>query len=480
MIFNSVEFLIFFPMVTLLYFLFPHRGRILFLLAASCYFYMFFIPKYILILFALIVIDYFAGIYIENAQGSKRKTFLILSLIANVGILVFFKYFTGMVKGIFPQIILPIGLSFHTFQSMSYTIEVYRGRQKAEKNFFIYALYVMFYPQLVAGPIERPYNLLHQFHEKHKFNYQDVTYGLKLMTWGMFKKVVIADRAAYIVNPIYYSPHDYTGWSLIIATVLFAFQIYCDFSGYSDIAIGAARVMGFKLMKNFDRPYVADSIREFWRRWHISLSTWFRDYVYIPLGGSRGTKWVFVMSVMVTFLLSGIWHGSSVGGGHGVTFMIWGVLHGFYLLFGSFTKNIRAKFVQLIGLDRMVYLHKGLRIFMTFGLVCFAWIFFRAQSRHDAYYIVTHLFVGLDKIFSPHGFQRVYEEINLHQLSSGLLLFLAIFCLGVTHVIERKEDIIDFISRQSLKIRWSVYYGCVSWILLFGVFEKIKFLYFQF
>ncbi|HEV8505901.1 MAG TPA: MBOAT family O-acyltransferase, partial [Chitinophagaceae bacterium] len=259
-----------------------------------------FIPVYILILGFTIFIDYFAGIYLEKAK-SKKKLFLIISLVANIGVLAFFKYFnfineniTGLLKGFgisnsapVLNIILPIGLSFHTFQAMSYTIEVYRGNQKAERNFGIYALYVMFYPQLVAGPIERPQNLLHQFYEKHELNYDNVVSGLKMILWGFFQKLVVADRLSAYVNAVYKNPENHSGLTLLLATVFFAFQIYCDFAGYSNIALGSAKIMGFKLMTNFERPYYAKSVSEFWKRWHISLSSWFRDYLYIPLGGNR-------------------------------------------------------------------------------------------------------------------------------------------------------------------------------------------------
>ncbi|MEO7524276.1 MAG: MBOAT family O-acyltransferase, partial [Ferruginibacter sp.] len=289
MLFNSYEFLIFFPIVTILYFLIPHRFRWFVLLVASCIFYMFFIPVYILILFFTIIIDYAAGIMIERSNNNK-KHFLILSIIANVGVLAFFKYFNFLAvnvnsvadENIIPvlNIILPIGLSFHTFQAMSYTIEVYRGNQKAEKHLGIYALYVMFYPQLVAGPIERPQNILPQFKIKHSFNIDLLYSGLRLMLWGLYKKVVVADRLSIYVDAIYNSPLEYSNFlNVLIAFFFFSIQIYCDFSGYSDIAIGAARVLGIDLMVNFNRPYESKNIREFWSRWHISLSTWFRDYV---------------------------------------------------------------------------------------------------------------------------------------------------------------------------------------------------------
>jgi D-alanyl-lipoteichoic acid acyltransferase DltB (MBOAT superfamily) len=270
---------------------------------------MYFIPIYILILAVTIIIDYFAGIFIENNQGRKRKLYLIISLFANILVLAIFKYYNFFIENIevlltalgskttlsYLSILLPVGLSFHTFQAMSYTIEVYRGNQKAEKHFGIYALYVMFFPQLVAGPIERPQNVLHQFHEKKYLLYNNFTNGLKLIIWGFFMKVAVADRLAIYVNATYNNVDKHSGLTLLLATVFFSFQIYCDFAGYSSIAIGSAKIMGFDLMTNFNRPYFAKSISEFWKRWHISLSTWFRDYLYLPLGGNKVTKkrWYF-------------------------------------------------------------------------------------------------------------------------------------------------------------------------------------------
>ncbi len=400
MLFNSIDFLIFFPVVTGLYFLLPHKFRWALLLLASCIFYMFFIPAYILILFVTITIDYFAGIYIERSTGSGKRFFLSLSVISLCAFLFFFKYFNFFNSNFaalarfldlrYPisalNIILPIGLSFHTFQSLSYVIEVYRGRQKAERNFGIYSLYVMFYPQLVAGPIERPQNLLHQFYEKHVFEPRRVVDGLKLMLWGMFKKVVIADRLAVLVNQVYDKPQDYTGLWLILATVFFAFQIYCDFSGYSDIAIGAANVMGFRLMTNFNRPYFAKSIAEFWKRWHISLSTWFRDYLYIPLGGNRVSipRWYF--NLFITFLVSGLWHGANW------TYVVWGALNGVYLIAGIwYSRYVRLGFSS----SRYSTVRNAAKILGTFILTCFAWIFFRARNIGEALHIIANLFRDL-------------------------------------------------------------------------------------
>lgn len=477
MLFNSLEFFIFFPIVTLIYFLLPHRFRWSWLLLASCYFYMRFIPIYILILFFTIAVDYIAGLFIEKARGPKRRLFLIFSIIANIGVLAVFKYFNfmnanlaGLAKVLdwnYPieplAIILPIGLSFHTFQSLSYTIEVYFGRQKAEKNPGIFALYVMFYPQLVAGPIERPQNLLHQFREKHHFEYKRVTDGLKLMAWGLFKKVVIADRLAVVVNHVYGHPRDLKG-GLLIATVCFAYQIYCDFSGYSDIAIGAAQVMGFRLMTNFRRPYFSKSIAEFWKRWHISLSSWFRDYLYIPLGGNRVPipRWYF--NLFFTFLISGLWHGANW------TFIIWGALHGTYLVSSLLTERIRAKIVSAAALDQTPRLHRLTQTFVTFALVSFAWIFFRANTLSDAYYISTHLLS--------------FDASHLGQLGLSredwLVVLLAIVVMEIVHLKQRHRGIREQLAYKPAWIRWAAYYALMLACLIFGVFTASQFIYFQF
>src|SRR5436190_15038625 len=326
MLFNSIEFALFFPLVCCLYFAAPLRLRVPLLLVSSCVFYMAFIPAYILILFLTIGIDYVAGIYIEKTQGRGRRAWLIGSIISTCAVLFVFKYynfFMGSFVG-FAQffgwkpgnlamnILLPIGLSFHTFQSLSYVVEVYRNRQKAEYNLVTYATYVMFFPQLVAGPIERPQNLLHQFREVHPFDYDRVTSGLKRMAWGFFKKLVVADRLALYVNDVYGAPQSHNGLQLMLATFFFAYQIYCDFSGYSDIAIGTARVLGFRLMENFNTPYYALTVSEFWRRWHISLSTWFKDYVYVPMGGSRVSRPRWMLNVLVKFGVGGLWHGANL------------------------------------------------------------------------------------------------------------------------------------------------------------------------
>lgn len=491
MLFNSIEFIFFFPIVTLLYFILPYKTRWFWLLAASCYFYMAFVPVYILILFGTIVIDYFAGILIEKSDGKRKKYWLIISLVSNIAILVVFKYYNFFIDNVnyllslggtssalnYLGILLPIGLSFHTFQAMSYTIEVFRGNQKAEKHFGIYALYVMFYPQLVAGPIERPQNVIHQFKQNYDFDYKVAVSGFKLIAWGFIKKVVIADRLAQMVNFVYDQPENFNGISLIVATVFFSFQIFCDFSGYSDIAIGTARVMGINLMTNFNKPYQSQSISEFWSRWHISLSTWFKDYVYIPLGGNKVkvSRWYFNLAIV--FLISGFWHGASWN------FVIWGAIHAFYLIFAIVTNDLRKKFFDKIFIKSST-LKTGMTVFTTFVLVAFAWIFFRAKTFNDAIYISTHLFSGWSKdiklIIENKNFSRM-DVLYLGQMKFEF--FFAIFCIvgmSFIHRLQNRFSISELISKRPTWQRYLIYQAVILVVLLYGVYEKEQFIYFQF
>lgn len=479
MLFNSIEFVLFFPLVTALYFLLPAKSRWVMLLLASCIFYMAWIPIYILILFLIISIDYFAALKIENAQGLARKGFLLLSIVANLGVLGIFKYYNFFAANISElshflgisyaapvlNLILPIGLSFHTFQALSYTIEVYKGAQKAERHLGIYSLYVMFYPQLVAGPIERPQQLLHQLHEEHPFDFHKFTMGLQLMLWGFYKKVVIADRLAPLVNHVYDQAPHYSGFPLILATYCFALQIYCDFSGYSDIAIGAAQVMGINLMRNFDCPYAAKSIREFWQRWHISLSTWFRDYVYIPLGGSRAARFRVCLNLMIVFMASGLWHGANW------TFVAWGFLHGLYLVLFLLYQHAGqgAKLPELKGFAGMTL--RAACIFMTFQAVAFAWILFRANSLSDAYWIMSHLFPANN-----------FDQILSLGLSGADLIVaaLAVLIMEGLQFLQRKAPLRERIAALPISIRWPVYYTAIFCVLFLGKFSSERFIYFQF
>jgi alginate O-acetyltransferase complex protein AlgI len=438
---------------------------------------MFFVPIYILILLITILIDYFAAIYIYKSVGQKKKFYLIFSIISTCLVLFVFKYF-NFFNDNFKQlaqighwsysiktlkILLPIGLSFHTFQSLSYVIEVYRGNQKPETHFGVYALYVMFYPQLVAGPIERPQNMLHQFYEKHNFEYDNVTYGLKLMLWGYFKKVVIADRLSIYVNAVYNNHQNHNGTSLLLATILFAFQIYCDFSGYSDIAIGSARVMGFKLMTNFNRPYFAKSISEFWKRWHISLSTWFKDYVYIPMGGNRVIKPLVYFNLLVTFLLSGFWHGANW------TYIIWGGLNGTYLIMGMLFSHVKSKIKYNFEIWHLQRINQLFNILFTFLLISFSWIFFRANSFEDAIKIIHKIVFERGELFIGSNKNLIYA-------------FCFLTLLLVTEFFEEYKLFNKFSLYNNNKgfVRHLSYCGLVLIILLFGVFDSSQFIYFQF
>jgi D-alanyl-lipoteichoic acid acyltransferase DltB (MBOAT superfamily) len=462
MVFNSLQFLVFFGIVTAAYFLLAHRFRWMLLLVASCYFYMAFQPIYLGILGFTIVVDYYAGIYLERFEGRAKKLFLALSLMANIGVLAVFKYyafFTGNFMHAasyfgytlqIPQlsILLPIGLSFHTFQAMSYTIEVYRGHQKAERNFGIYSLYVMFYPQLVAGPIERPQNLIHQFYEEHVWDVERVKAGLFQMAQGLFKKVVIADRLAILVDAVYGSLAIQSGGNLVLASVFYSFQIYCDFSGYSDLAIGAAKVMGFDLMTNFRAPYLAKSIPDFWRRWHISLSTWFKDYVYFSLGGNRVSipKWYF--NIMVVFIISGFWHGASWN------FVIWGALHGVFQLIGI---TVSRRFPALSPENARGIYFRFLQLW-TFVLVTLAWVFFRLSHFADIKLYAQRLVIW--NVDAPLGL-----HVNEIVLSLLLILGLLFWDHRSTNKISPKLWLLPMILLA---------------IYFLGVFSLKQFIYFQF
>ncbi len=488
MLFNSIDFIIFFPIVVALYFAIPYRFRWVLLLIASYYFYMCWKVEYAVLIVISTLIDYFAGLKMGGiVEKAKKKKYLILSLCTNLGLLFAFKYFNffnDSVRNFFNyynifynvrsfNVLLPIGISFYTFQTLSYTIDIYNGKREPERHLGIFSLYVSFFPQLVAGPIERPSRLLPQLYQKNDFDYNRVTNGLKLIAWGLFKKMVIADRLAILVDKVYNSPMQFQGLILIIATVFFAYQIYCDFSGYTDIAVGAAQVMGYELMDNFNRPYFSKSIAEFWRRWHISLSTWFRDYFYIPLGGNRVSKGRWYSNIFATFLVSGLWHGANW------TFVFWGAIHGFYMLFGDLTKKARNKFVGVLTLNNYPLIYKQLKIAITFSLTCFAWIFFRANDLTDAIYIIMHLSLDTGKTFF---LNYLWEgEIALFGIPGEFVLSVAlIIFLEIVHLIQRKGSVRDMIAQKPIWLRWGIYLSIALSIMNFGVIDEIAFIYFQF
>ena len=466
MLFNSLQFVIFFPITTLLYFLLPHKFRWLHLLIASCIFYAAFIPAYLLILFFLIIVDYCAGILIE--KGPHKKFWLIVSILSNISILALFKYFNFFVYNInqltgsnfiLLKWILPIGLSFHTFQSMSYIIEIYHDRQKAIKHLGYYALYVMFYPQLVAGPIERPQHLLPQFFKTQKFLFKNLYQGLRLMAWGFFKKVVIADRIGQYVDEIYKHPQHAGTLPILLAIFFFSIQIYADFSGYSDIATGAARCMGFDLCVNFNRPYQSKNIKEFWTRWHISLSTWFRDYVYIPLGGNRKGSGRKDTNLVLTFILSALWHGA------GWTFIIWGALHAAYTIIYGYFK----KYFSSVNLPDIIA-----RI-ITGLCLCFAWIFFRASSLNNAQLII-HQMVNINKISFNDLLNVTGAKINMGNFMLLFSLGMICFMFLVEKITLPKMVNLD----KKPVIDTFIFVSVVLLIIFFGEFQKSNFIYFQF
>lgn len=489
MLFNSIHFLIFYPLVLVIYFLLPNvKTRNILLLISSYYFYALYKFEYIFLIFLSTIVDYFTGLYMSRTDDLKKRKLLILtSLFVNLGLLFFFKYFnffSDNVNFLFSSlgfnalvprynILLPVGISFYTFQTLSYTIDVYRGDLKAEKDFLTFALYVTFFPQLVAGPIERATNLIKQFHIYHKPNYQRVVSGIRLMTWGFFKKVVIADRLAVMVDTVYNSPSDFDGIYFIIATFFFAFQIFCDFSGYSDIAIGSARIMGYDLMKNFDRPYHSKSVTEFWRRWHISLSTWFKDYIYVPLGGNRKGRFRTYINLFTIFFLSGLWHGASW------TFVIWGVLNGLAMVFERIIKL--DKFTRTLE-KRRDFASKTISFLLnitTFIYICITWIFFRANSVSDAInLIIPKILTNLGE-FSLAEFLNTREILGLERPEFFAVL-LALLFMETVHTIQKKKNITEFLYSNPFLIRHGGYLILTIMTIWLAWTGNQQFIYFAF
>lgn len=491
MLFNSFDFLIFFPAVVLVYFLIPQKVRYIWLLITSYYFYMCWNPKYVLLLLFSTGVTYLGGLAIERFQ--TKKTFLTLTVVANLTVLFAFKYFDFAldnlnwilgkfhIRAVDPgfDILLPVGISFYTFQALGYTIDVYRKEIYAEKNFFKYALFVSFFPQLVAGPIERSKNLLKQVSEKHTFDYDRMRKGLLIMLWGYFLKLVVADRAAIFVNAVYGDYVSYGGIYIVVATILFAVQIYCDFAGYSTIARGAALIMGFRLMENFEAPYFAKSVAEFWRRWHISLSGWFRDYLYIPLGGNRKGKLRKQLNTMIVFLVSGLWHGASWN------YVVWGGLNGFYQVVGMWWKELKNK----VGIGKEDSAKTSLKTVcknvcktvFTFLLVDFSWLFFRADSMQDA-------IAMLKSVLTVRNFNILTDGslfcLGLNQYHF-LFMLLVIVILWIADFFKYKDvDMFEKIEKQNVLVRYMVYMCLFCAVVLFGIYgvdyEASQFIYFQF
>lgn len=494
MIFNSIEYIVFLPFCVILYYTIPYKYRNNFLLVASYYFYMNWMPQYaLLLLFSTIITWVSANLIASSHKEWHRKTFLGVGIGLNLGVLFVFKYynfFMDIISQVFPgreffrlQLLLPVGISFYTFQALGYTIDVYRGEKKGgisvEKNFLTYALFVSFFPQLVAGPIERSKNLLPQFKEQHKFSIDETVIGLRIILVGMFKKVVIADMIALYVDQVYADIESFGGLAVWLAIFLFTIQIYCDFSGYSDIARGSARILGFRLMHNFNAPYLSSSIKEFWNRWHISLSTWFRDYIYFPLGGGYKGSIRKLCNLMIVFLVSGLWHGAAR------SFVLWGMLHGIYRIFEEVFSLCRKKKTDI----KRVPVHIGI----TFVIVSLTWNLFRSENIHLAVDIYKKCFQNL-------SFTRLFKDymaVISAIFPSGMHMMGVFFCLLVAGGIlvlflldylqkYKKMCAEDVIASLSTGSRWIIYYACIFLIMFCFIMttndygQAGAFLYFQF
>ncbi len=487
MLFHTIDFAIFLPIVFFLYwFVFAGnlRAQNFFVLVASYVFYGWWDWKFLSLLIISTLIDYCAGIALSNQENAfGRKSLLAASLIANLGMLGFFKYYNFFVYNfvdafsffgnqINPRtlnIILPVGISFYTFQTLSYSIDVYRRKLEPTRDFIAFAAFVTFFPQLVAGPIERATKLLPQFFEKRVFDLSKASDGMRQILWGLFKKMVIADNCAIYANTIFNNSDEYSGITLFLGALFFAFQIYGDFSGYSDIAIGTARLFGFDLMQNFAFPYFSRNIGEFWRRWHISLSTWFRDYLYIPLGGSKGTWALKIRNVFIIFLVSGFWHGANW------TFIVWGALHALYFLPLLLIGRNRAH-MDIVAQGRLFpSLKEFISVAITFSLTTFAWIFFRAENLTHAFSFIRKMFADFFQTSSlVESFNFVANTVGGTRLSIFALFFI-IEWLGR----ENKYAIENLFVARSRPVRWAFYYSIIVVTILYAGIEQ-EFIYFQF
>jgi D-alanyl-lipoteichoic acid acyltransferase DltB (MBOAT superfamily) len=481
MTFNSIVYFLFLPAVYVIFFYTGERWRWAVLLAASAYFYYALDVQYLLpVLLLTSGINYVAGILLSIPKlNGKRKTVLWSGIAVNLLILVSLKYIsflTNSLKTIFSALswnisiytnetLLSIGVSFYIFQAISYLIDIYRKKENPERHFGYFVLYLSFFPKLLQGPIERAGSLLPQLRARYIFDYENMRAGLLMILGGLFKKLVLADRLALYVNPVYDNVNSYSGTIFVIATYLYALQLYFDFSGYTDIALGSARMFNIKLTQNFNSPYQSTSIADFWRRWHISLSTWLRDYLYIPLGGNRAGSFRRCYNLLIVFLLCGLWHGASW------SFIVWGLMHGIYLITSVLYTSIRRTLYNRIGL-KSSFIIMIWQWFLTFNLVSFAWIFFRANTLSDAWYIVTHLFSG------TMGACTLLVSQGKGEMVVTILSLLAMVALWS---LKKKVDILSYLFAKPLWFRWTCYYGMTMSILIFGVFFSEKtFIYFKF
>lgn len=493
MLFNSLQFAIFFPVAALIYFVIPKKLRCLWLLLASYVFYMSASPKYVVFLLFSTLVTFAGGLLVERAEPKKKKLYMWLTFLCSLGVLGLLKYFdfllgnVNMVLGIAGigavskpfSIGLPVGISFYTFQSLGYMVDVYRGDAKAERNILNYALFVSFFPVILSGPIERSGNLLRQIRElpeKALWNYERVAGGLTLLLFGLFQKMVIADRIAILANQVFDNYHMYGTFGLTVGAIAYTIQIYCDFASYSMMAFGVAKVLDFGIIENFQTPYFSRSMREFWRRWHISLSTWFRDYLYIPLGGSRCSKGRRYFNLMVTFLASGLWHGASW------SFVAWGSLHGLYQVIGYELRGVKNQLNEKLHTKTDCLSYKLGQVLLTFSLTAFAWIFFRANSLSDAFGYIRRMVTKPDlwNLFNGELYNLGLDRVEMNVLFVGLLVLLLVDLVRYF----KKQQLDTFLAGQNLWFRWGVLLGLIAAVAIFGIYgpgyDAQQFIYFQF
>ncbi|NJM14535.1 MAG: MBOAT family protein [Bacteroidales bacterium] len=477
MLFNSMQFVFFLPVVIVFFYALPGKYRNIMLLAASYYFYMCWKAEYLVLIVFSTLIDYYCGIQIHKQKtAGLKKLFLMASLVSNLGLLFSFKYFNFFnesLRQVFHalnlfydvpsfNVLLPVGISFYTFQTLSYSISIYKGQEVPERNFITFALYVTFFPQLVAGPIERSQNLVPQLKKTQAFSYLNVSEGLRQVLWGFFKKLVVADRLAVYANTVFNNPGMHNGTTFLVANLFFAIQLYCDFSGYSDIAIGSARLMGIRLLENFRRPFFSKSIGELWRRWHMTLNNWFRDYVYIPMGGNRVSTPRWYTNILIVWLISGLWHGA------GWNFVIWGGLNGLFIVMSIALAPVGDYFSRRLGINKTTWWQTTLQVAITFLLFYSTKFFFRANSAQDAFTIIH-------KVFAQQGAMFIGNPANfIYSIMAIVMLF------SVEWLIEYRQEKISLYLRDKWYARHMVYALAIAIIFSIGVFDSSQFIYFQF
>lgn len=490
MFFNSIDYLIFFPIVFLIYFLFPAKQRYVWLLVASYYFYFCWNPVHVCLLFAITGITYIGGLLLEKSKNDiRKKLLLIICVLSSLGTLFVFKYSGFVIDNLNKimnwnvstdsllgfDIMLPVGISYYTFQVVGYIVDIYRGNIQAEKNFLKYSLYVSFFPKMVSGPIERSKNLLQQLQKPVYFNEENVRIGLLTMAYGLVLKVVAADNIAAVINPVLGNYQEAHGIVIMAAVILFGFQIYFDFQGYTLLALGSAKVLGYDMLENFNSPYWAGSVREFWQRWHISLTSWFREYLYIPLGGNRKGKIRKHFNTMIVFLVSGLWHGA------GWNFIVWGGLNGLYLVLQDITSNVRKKIYAVLKIDQNSLIWKGLTRIVTFALIDIAWLFFKAGTIDDAILMLKIMVVDFNPLYLlSDGFFSMFGSTR----NFAVICLLIIIIMLLDYFKYKKIDLKSMVFNQKTIVRWMIYISIILCILLIGnyggEYEQTQFIYFQF